>query len=512
MSSSISITAKDCSPFFKNQTPQEFGKNEELAIQKLCEYFVRTNEGSKDDDDLIASLRTTNYENVLQTRWWAGRYIGIAKISIPKEKSIAQIDISIRPRFGQSFLLAILEDLYNIKVGSHDGKVESSNEWFSSLLNILRRRIWVDKCAKANRYGLPRVNVKRGYQGVTMRGALDVRRTIMPWLMKKEVCTNVYDKTTDDSICRIVYEAHRILSQNIIENKVGRGRRKKSLPQPSASGVGFAMPPTVQDTINTLNNQYKATAFSLTEADYQRLRYKSIYMSWKPLVDFSWEVIRNRQLGYRAADSQTQCVFVDMAEIWESFLRKKLGDGFADDGWRVLSIEECTYQIYKGKFYQRDIIPDIILERERDGQKEYMVFDAKYKRMRGIKSSLKYSDVDRSDLFQIHTYIQYVQHNMGKVVIGGLLYPITQKGKNDDGTEFVNIDINTELYHTNHLFGDDGNNNTPPFIIDGIICSEEDDENVNEKNIKENSQKMDEKINEMIERIKKCCKIAERSD
>jgi hypothetical protein len=325
----------------------------------------------------------------------------------------------------------------------------------------------------------------------------------MPWLLKKEICTNVYEKTFDDSICRIVYEAHRILSQNVIENRVGRGRSKETWQQPSATGFGFAMPPTVQDTINTLNNQYKGTAFNLTETDYQHIRYRNIYLSWKPLVDFCWDVIRSRQIGYRAADSQMECVFVDMAEIWESFLRKKLGDGFANDGLRVLSIEECTYQIYRGKFYQRDIIPDIILEREQNGQKEYMVFDAKYKRMRGTKSSLKYSDVDRSDLFQIHTYIQYVQQNMGKVVVGGLLYPITQKGTNDDGTAFENADIDIASFHSNHLFGDDRTGDTPPFIIDGVLCSEvEDDKIVNEQNVEENSQKLDENIKNMIERIK----------
>ena len=259
----------------------------------------------------------------------------------------------------------------------------------------------------------------------------------------------------------------------------------------------------MQDTINTLNSQYKGTVFDLTENDYKRIRYKSIYVSWKPLVDFSWSVIREKEIGYKSANSMSECVFVDMAEIWESFLRKKLGEGFADDGWRALSVEECTYQIYKGKFYQRDIIPDIILEREQNGQKEYMVFDAKYKRMRGIKSSLKYSDVDRSDLFQIHTYIQYVQNNMGKVVIGGLLYPITQKGKDDDGTEFENPDIDEESYHTNHLFGDDGKDNTPPFIIDGILCPEVEDDNPHEnEDVQDQLEELEETLNDLASLIK----------
>lgn len=127
--------------------------------------------------------------------------------------------------------------------------------------------------------------------------------------------------------------------------------------------------------------------------------------------------------------------------------------------------------------------------------------------MRGIKSLLKYSDVDRSDLFQIHTYIQYVQQNMGKVVVGGLLYPITQKGTNDDGTAFENADIDIESFHSTHLFGDDRKDDTTPFIIDGILCSEEDDDKEDDKNVyeqavKENSKKLEENIKNMIERIK----------
>jgi 5-methylcytosine-specific restriction endonuclease McrBC regulatory subunit McrC len=493
------IKARDCLPF-ENENDK--------VIRQLCEYFAST-DYSKDDDERIASLRTSlcvvgdGQPATIQTRWWAGRYIGLAKIAIPRGTGFSWFDISIRPRFGEQFLLSIIDDVYNIKIGTHDGesKAEYSTEWFSALLNLLRRRMWVDKCSKANRYGLPRTNIKREHQGAVMHGAIDVRRTIMPWLMKKEVATHTYEKTLDDTICRIVYEAHRVLSKKVITN------RKKKKKDSNAIGFGFSMPPTVQDTINTLNSQYKGTVFDLTENDFKRIRYKSIYVSWKPLVDFSWAVIREKELGYKSANNMSECVFVDMAEIWESFLRKKLGEGFADDGWRVLSVEECTYQIYKGKFYQRDIIPDIILEREQNGQKEYMVFDAKYKRMRGIKSSLKYSDVDRSDLFQIHTYIQYVQHNMGKVVVGGLLYPITQKGTNDDGTAFENTDIDLQSYHSFHLFGDE-NNETPPFIIDGILCPEvEDDKTVNEQNVKDSSRKMDENIKKMIGRIKESANL-----
>lgn len=484
--------AKDCLPFSPS--------NGDKALKALCEYFDATGE-INGADEKIASLQTAMYpydglSPSLQTRWWAGRYIGHAYVK--QEGSRTATEITIRPRFGEKFLLSIIEDVYNIKVGNHDGEFQKTDEWFSSLLNLLRRRIWVDKCAKANRYGLPRKNVKRGCQGVTLRGALDIGQTIMPWLMQKEVCTNIYEKTFDDNICRIVYEAHRILSKNVIENKVGRHSNQDR--QSSNSALGFSMPPTVQDSINSLNNQYKGTAFNLTEVEYKRIRYNSIYVSWKPLVDFSWDVIRNTQLGYKSSDNQTQCIFIDMAEIWEAFLRKKLGEGFSDDGWRVLSVEECRYRIYKGKFYSRDIIPDIILTRQNgQGENEYMVFDAKYKRMRANVS--KGYDVDRSDFFQIHTYINYVEHHLGHVIIGGLLYPLTKKVQTEDGSE-IEVYFDENKFHSEHLYGweDRNKSNDTKFIIDGVYCPESGNAEAKAYDVIKND--MDMNVKTMIERIK----------
>ena len=484
------ISNNDCTPFAENLKPID-----KEALRILSEYFEKTAEGGNDDDDKIVSLQTMLYpyegeKATVQTRWWAGRYIGLANIAVPyvkENEKYHHIEISIRPRFGERFLLAILEDLYNIKVGSHNAQETASSEWFSVLLNILRHRMWVDKCAKANRYGLPRKNVRREHQGVTLKGSLDIRRTIMPWLTQKEICTNSYEKVFDDTICKIVYEAHRILSLGVIGEKKDKNR----------VGIGFSMPPIVQDTINALNTQYKGTRFDITEVDYQRVRYNNIYMTWKPLVDFSWDVIRNRKLGYRSAETQGECVFVDMAEIWEAFLRKKLGEGFADDGWRTLSVEECKYKIYQGKFFERLIIPDIILTRTNDkGENEYMVFDAKYKRMRINKS--KGYDVDRTDLFQIHTYIQFVEHHLGHVVVGGLLYPLTRNVQDAEGNE-VEFKIDTDKFHSTHLYGkESGLYSNTPFIIDGVFCSESDDADGNGKVA------MDRYVKEMIDRIRNC--------
>lgn len=469
-------TARDCLPFeFSSQ-------NIEKDLETLCKSFELQN-GESEDYEPIAVQR---YDSVSQSfQWLAGRYIGLAYIG--------GTEISIRPRFGENILLAILADVYNIKYTIHNASPNFSPDWFSSLLNILQAKMWVERCAQANRYGLPHTNVKKGYQGVSIKGALDIPRTITSWMTRREVCTNIFEKTFDDTICRIVHQAYLILSKKRITKKVKKEETKV--------GFGYSLPPAIQDTINTLNSQYKGQVFDITELDYQRIRYKSIYLSWKPLVDFSWSVIKNRQIGYNAADKHTtDCVFVDMAEIWEAFLRKKLAEGFADTDWRVLSVDECTYTTYKGTFYQRNIIPDIILGKEKDdGTKEYMVFDAKYKRMRGKRRQVKDSDIDRSDFFQIHTYIEYVNRCIGKVIMGGLLYPLSE-----DITQHI------ESYSSENLFINENPIEPHPikFIVDGVYCPEVDPSN-EDKYDNTSVDELNSNVEAMIKRLKKYAGIEE---
>ena len=107
------MISKDCTPF------ESISGYEEKALNILCEYFEETAEGGNDDDHKIVSLQTMLFpyeggKTTVQTRWWAGRYIGMANIGVPygkENEKYHHIEISIRPRFGERFLLAILEGI-----------------------------------------------------------------------------------------------------------------------------------------------------------------------------------------------------------------------------------------------------------------------------------------------------------------------------------------------------------------------------------------------------------------
>jgi 5-methylcytosine-specific restriction endonuclease McrBC regulatory subunit McrC len=90
-----------------------------------------------------------------------------------------------------------------------------------------------------------------------------------------------------------------------------------------------------------------------------------------------------------------------------------LAEGLKNDNWKVWSIEECKLPVYEKSFFSRYIIPDIVLQRNANGKEQFLIFDAKYKRID--------SGIQRNDLFQIIAYM----HTLPKegALIGGLIYP-----------------------------------------------------------------------------------------
>jgi 5-methylcytosine-specific restriction endonuclease McrBC regulatory subunit McrC len=456
------IVAKDCMPFYING--REECKNAIVGGNKCLEQFVASvipmdvfgNELQNDDvDSKLAYCPIENKPYPLITDegfeykqvWQAGRYVGTVQID--------GTTIEIKPRFGDAWLEYLLADVFHFQLTRSESKsFNKEKSHFNELMRRILWHMWIRKFASADKYGIPRRVVSRSYQGIQIRGHLNACKSIMPLFTKSQLISEYREKDIDNTICKIVFKAYCILTNLQLSKK--------------------SVPTQIQDSLNSLYSYYQGVPINVSAHDYQSVSYKSIYLSWKPLVDFSWQIIKQQSLFIQNyVQGESLSIFFDMAEIWEAFLRKKLGEGFSDDGWRVLSVEECHYRIYKGKFYSRDIIPDIILTRQnRRGENEYMVFDAKYKRMRANAS--KGYDVDRSDFFQIHTYINYVEHQLGHVVIGGLLYPLTKKAQDAEGNE-VEVYVDDKRFHSEYLYGTIGRNEAvkTPFIIDGVYCPEE---------------------------------------
>ncbi len=178
----------------------------------------------------------------------------------------------------------------------------------------------------------------------------------------------------------------------------------------------------------------------------------SIFAPYKKVLEYAQLIINSGNIKQNnKAKEKTFGFLVDVSELFEIYLVKLLRWKMPE--WKVTHEPKTT--LYNESFYKREIKPDIVMEKD----KQVLVFDAKYKRMRFKKGSGdgKTGDLDRSDFFQIHTYMSYYHNQKNtKLIAGGLLYPI-------EG------DFEKNKCHSQGWLG----NSEVKFIVDGIVLSKE---------------------------------------
>ena len=451
------ITAKDCTYIPFTDSKDDWNAVLQSFIcsfdqDSVFSFSSKTVNGKIDTDD--EPFASYDYK---RKQWMAGRWVGETTFSYKKK----EYQISVDPRFGVESLYPMFEEIFSINI--LDNKSEQDPKAMNSLLQVLLPLIWSQKLGNANKYGIPRTTVDVLHKGQSVKGRLLVRKSILPFFREQSVVSATREKHIDETICRIILQAHTIL--------------KKRFGQTRFSNMS-------ESAINAIENfeSAKIPQKRITSGEYANIQYKAIYQSWKEVVDISWRIIQ-QTMNFSQKKSDTKrglSLFVDMAEIWEMYLRSLLRKRFPD--WKVWSVEQSTIFTYHSTFFKRNIIPDIIMERGND----VVVFDAKWKKMTFDKK-----DVDRSDFFQIHTYIQYFQMLGKNVKAGGLLYPISKK-------EIAENQLNRN--YSENLFGLDATQTS--FIVDGICFGSEDDANGG-MDVKEYKKYFAERVNEFVGRIEK---------
>ena len=411
LESPIIIEAKDCFPF-ENQEGNSEAIKYFISNQKTLNIFHIVNHPNNDDLEIA-------YFNTRDGKWYAGRLIGEAQFNY---KGV-NYKIVIKPRFGNLQLFRMLEEVFNLKLSNSKSTINKHHD-YQYLIKRLIAFLWLNLLSKANKHGIPKHNVVRLYKGAVVRGRLDVRKSIMPLKVEEKIVSRYNEKVVDSNIAKVLIKAYKILKTDykLSSIKVSIGA-KNAIEQLLTS-----------DTRETY----------LTELDFKSIKYNDIYKSYRPVVDLSWDIIKKKNFSNTDDDSSDSLsFFIDMAEVWEIYLRSILKRHFSKYGWQL---KKDKIQTYSGKDFKRLIIPDIILEKGN----EVMVWDAKYKRM-----EFDYFDYDRADFFQIHTYINYY-HQSKNVIAGGLLYPLSKEFNKD--RQFKN--------KSETLFNQEATNTR--YLVDGI--------------------------------------------
>ncbi|MDN5105630.1 hypothetical protein O8C79_10010 [Aliarcobacter butzleri] len=380
---------------------------------------------SKNEDDLIISIKKDGDNYLAQT----GNYVG---------KFVWQgLEIDIKSRFPNTFLERMLNfanDIFIDDVSITGNKIDKDFDISKYIIYYM----FVQNLEKAFLLGLPKAYKSIEHHEMKLKGKIDINKFIKYDIPFQGKISSVSREQKEiQEIMDVLYKAIKIIDKN----------NKAFLKNISH--------------IKTHLKQYKSNNYVSNETINKALKSKAlqnpIFSPYKKVLEYARFIINGNNIEEKKDTNQeTYGFIINVAELFEIYITKLLQKEFSN--W---NIESPKIELYNRPqmFYQRKIIPDIVMKKDND----VLVFDTKYKKMlmRGTKEGIW--DVDRNDFFQINTYMSYYQNQNFNVKIGGLLYPMDSFEK--------------EKCHSENWF----ENSNTKFIIDGIDLSNleetKDDEN-----------------------------------
>ena len=381
----------------------------------------------KNEDDLIISIKKDGDNYLAQTGNYVGKFVWKG------------LEIDIKSRFSNTFLERMLNfanDIFLDDVSITGNKIDKDFDISKYIIYYM----FVQNLEKAFLLGLPKAYKSIEHHEMKLKGKIDINKFIKYDIPFQGKISSVSREQKEiQEIIDVLYKAVKIIDKN----------NKAFLKNISH--------------IKTHLKQHKSNNYVSNETINKALKSKAlqnpIFAPYKKVLEYARFIINGNNIEEKNDGKQETFGFIiNVAELFEIYITKLLQKEFSD--WYVESPKIELYNTPQ-MFYQRKIIPDIVMKKGRD----VLVFDTKYKKMqmqgRGQYGS---GDVDRNDFFQINTYMSYYQNQNYNVKIGGLLYPIEKSFKE-----------NKDICHSQTWFG----NLNSKFIVDGIDLSDlkEDNEN-----------------------------------
>ncbi|RBW57589.1 hypothetical protein DS884_11080 [Tenacibaculum sp. E3R01] len=380
------------------------------------------NQKSKEEDNLILKLYTKeNSENQKEYFIQSGLFSGVVYHKGCK--------FNITTRHGDVFLRRMLNFVNDIYVDTEKSKASKKEE--HNEFQYIIAYLFIQSLEKASVLGLPKEYQSVIQRSHKVRGKIDLNAYLKRDIPFRGKLTTTYrEQTYIQEICDVLY-----LALKKLEIKFGKDINNKLF------------------SINQLLKQNYSGQYpnieTLQKAKNHRILHNPLYASFKKVIEYAEIILLDNDLSPKDNTLETTGYLFDISQLFEVYLEKLLSRHFKD--WYVTGQEEL--KLYKGLFYNRKMFPDLVLKHKYSNK--VIVFDAKFKTMQLETKQSKYSDLDRSDFYQIHTYIQYYQSD---VIIGGLLYPLSKPL------------IKNKAY-SNSLFGKE-DSNTAKFIVDGVFVNE----------------------------------------
>ena len=396
--------------------------------------------GDKQKIEPILEIKKGDKENeiVITTFGYIGKF------------SYLGVNFNIGYRFGDVVLNRMISKVNDFEVKSLSLEADNTRKT-KKVDNLVLKILYLNfifKLEKLSVIGLPKSYLKIEHHDNKLKGQLDINRFIkkdMPFQGKTS--STFYEQHYVQDIVDVLHGALSIVETNMkgfVNNRVFQ----------------------IRNLLNHHANRVFVDERTIENAIYHKSIQNSLYSDFKGILEIARYIINyNSNLAYKK-DKFLNGLILDVSLLWESYLYKLLKENFEDDDWEVIHEEKLP--VYDGLFYQRHMYPDIVIKNKR--LKKLIVLDAKSKSMNFIEGigNGKRGDLDRTDFFQIHTYMSYYKNHEYDVIAGGLLYPI----KKEFDCRFKDPknckeDYKEKKAHFDNWFGDI---NTK-FIVDGIDLS-----------------------------------------
>jgi len=427
---------------FGTQTHKQFEKLEKDLFSSIYEFTTKKstlkqvqifgfkNERNKLEDEEQLILKLYAKENLKGEKKYivqTGLYAGVLYHK--------NFQFNIITPYGDVFLKRMLNFVNDIYIDNQQVKADKTGET-NEFQNIIAY-LFIQSLEKAAILGLPKVYKELTQRSYKVRGKIDINAYLkndFPFTGK--LTTKFREQVYVQEIVDVLYLACKLL-----EKKFGKDIHQKILG------------------VFQLLKQYYSGSFPLSttieKAKNHSILLNPMYATFKNTLSYAEIILKEENLLMSDSNNtlSTNGYLFDISQLFEVYLEKLLNRHFKD--WYVTGQEELT--VYRDMFYGRKMFPDLVLKHKKTNK--IIVFDAKFKAMR-----MRKSDVDRSDFYQIHSYIQYYQPN---ILLGGLIYPLSNKF---DTTEELSKFLDIKAY-ANGLFGDLSKQSK--FIVDGINVSKE---------------------------------------
>lgn len=387
---------------------------------------------SKNAKNPIISVRTIDKDKKQIT---SGNYIG--KIFYDN------LEVEINSRFGKKFLERMLNFANDVFVDDVSIYQDVKNE--SNISEFILFYIFVQKLEKSFLIGLPKNYQSKKYNDLRFKGNIDMVEFIKHNIpLKAKVATKTREQIEDVHIINVLYKALQVIEKKNSSFLKNVKHIKTYLVQNKSEHCFIK---------ESLNKAFSSKA--LRNQNYQN--YKELLKYAKMIIESENFTSKNKN------DQKSYSFIINIAELFEIYISKLLRNKFEE-----YMLDSPKLEIYKNSFYKRYIIPDIVLSK--DGN--YIVFDTKYKKMTMEgKSQNGMGDLDRNDLFQIHTYMGYYQ-KIGKVLLSGLLYPM--QNFNEEKCHSENSILSDEYqFIVDGIFLEDSQNSDKEITLEYIIQKEE---------------------------------------